>query len=131
MPQSRGPDRWALASEWDHTESGAEARQMPPSLVTVPHQAVGVVVGRIVLTQQVLAVIVAIGGAHDRVNVVARGFVIIVDDARLMVEFDEDHRAQDTIVEGVCVIKGADPRKMRLAQMALDLRIADLGMAVT
>ena len=46
-----------------------------------------------------------------------------------MVELDEDYRAQDPIVKGTCVVESADPCKMRLAQMALRLGIADFSVA--
>jgi hypothetical protein len=41
---------------------------------------------RVVLAQQVLAVIVAIGRTHHRVDLVARGIINKVDDTRLLVE---------------------------------------------
>ena len=52
----------------------------------------GVVVSGVVLAQKIAAVIVAIGRAHDSMDVVARRLVVIVDDARLVVELDEDYR---------------------------------------
>ena len=46
----------------------------------------GVVVPGVVLAQKIAAVIVAIGRSHDSMDVVARRLVVIVDDARLVVE---------------------------------------------
>src|ERR1700680_4363348 len=85
---------------------------------------------RIVLAQQVLAVIVAIGRAHHRVDVVARRHVVVVDDARLVVELDKDHRVDDTVVEGARVIERADPSEMRRPQVALRLVVADTGVTL-
>lgn len=48
--------------------------------------AMRVVMLRIMLSQQVLAIVVAIGRTYDGVNVVARGLIVIEDDARLVVE---------------------------------------------
>ena len=52
----------------------------------------------IVLTQQVLAVVVAVGRAHDRVNMVSRGLIVVEGDAPLMVELDQDYGALDLVV---------------------------------
>ena len=82
---------------------------------------------RIVLAQQVLAIVVAVGRAHHRVDVVAGGSIVVEDDARLVVELDEDHRAEDAIVEGAGVIERADPSEMRLAQVALRLLRSEIS----
>ena len=44
------------------------------------------IVPGVMLAQQVLAVIVAVRSAHDRVDMIARGFVVRIDDPRLVVE---------------------------------------------
>ena len=76
---------------------------------------------RVVLAQQVDAVIVAVGRAHDRMDVKTRGFGIGQEDPRMVVEFDEDDRALDPVVEGARLSGAADPAKMRLGEMPLDL----------
>src|SRR6516165_210334 len=48
---------------------------------------VGMIVPRVMLAQQVLAVVVAVRGAHDRVDMIAGGLVVRIDDSWLMVEF--------------------------------------------
>ena len=89
----------------------------------------GVVVLGVVLAQEIAAVIVAIGRAHDSMDVVARWLVVVVDDARLVVEFDEDYRREDAVIEGAMVVDSADPGKMSSVEMALHLGPATLGMA--
>ncbi len=42
---------------------------------------VGMIVPRVMLAQQVLAVVVAVRGAHDRVDMIAGGFVVRIDDS--------------------------------------------------
>jgi hypothetical protein len=54
----------------------------------------------VVLAQEVGAVVAAVGRAHDRVHVVARGHLVVKGDAPMVVELDEDHRAVDPVVEG-------------------------------
>ena len=58
----------------------------------------------VVLAEQVLAVVVAVGRAHDAVNVLARRHVAVLGESReiggsLVIEFDQDHRAVDAVVE--------------------------------
>ena len=89
----------------------------------------GVVVPGVVLAQKIAAVIVAIGRAHDSMDVVARRLVVIVDDARLVVELDEDYRREDAVVEGAMVVDRADPGEMSSVEMALHLGPAKLVMA--
>src|ERR1051326_2987154 len=87
-----------------------------------------VVVG-VVLAQEIAAVVVAIGRAHDGMDVVARRLVVIVDDARLMVELDENHRREDAVIERAIVVDRADPGEMSSVEMALHLSPANLSMA--
>src|SRR5271170_3386490 len=81
------------------------------------------------LAQEIAAVIVAIRRAHDGMNVVARRLVVVVDDARLVVELDEDYRREDPVIEGAMVVDRADPGEMSRVEMALHLGPANLGMA--
>ena len=110
----------------------AMVMMMVPMVVVVvmmrtrPRMRMGVL--RIVLTQQVLAVIVAVGRAHHGVDVVARRRVVVVDDARLVVELDQDDWAQDAIVERARIIERTDPGEQRIAQVTLRLGISHIGM---
>ena len=47
----------------------------------------------IVLAQQILAVVIAVRRAHHRVDVVALGRVVVIDNARLVIELDENDGA--------------------------------------
>jgi len=85
--------------------------------------------GVVVLAKKIAAVIVAIGRAHDSMDVVARRLVVIVDDARLVVELDEDYRREDAVVEGAMVVDRADPGEMSSVEMALHLGPANRVMA--
>src|SRR5262249_47289262 len=76
---------------------------------------VGMIAPRVMLAQQVLAVVVAVRGAHDRVDMIAGGFVVRIDDSWLMVEFDEHHWTVDAVVEGAVVVVRANPGKVRVA----------------
>jgi hypothetical protein len=49
--------------------------------------------------EQVGAVVTAVRGPDDRVDVVRGRFGDVEDDAGLLVEFDEDDRAVDAVVE--------------------------------
>ncbi|MEA3071788.1 MAG: hypothetical protein QOD29_3234 [Alphaproteobacteria bacterium] len=74
----------------------------------------------IMLAQQVLAVVVAVRGADYRMDMVARGLVVRIDDPRLVVEFDEHDWTVDAVVEGPMVVVRANPGKMRVAQVIRD-----------
>src|SRR5678815_2154270 len=56
------------------------------------------VVLRVVLPQQVLAVVVAVGRADDRVDVIARRLVVGERDAALVIELDQDDRAVNCLL---------------------------------
>ena len=68
-------------------------------------------------------------GCALRVDVVARRLVVGVDDARLVVEFDQHDRAVDAVVEGAVIVVRADPGKVRVAQVIERLFQPDLRMA--
>src|SRR5262245_53071935 len=106
---------------------------LPSSGATVAMRetTVRMIVLRIVLPQHVHAIVIAIRRAHHRVDVVAGGFIVVVDDARLVVELDEHHGIEDTIVKGASVIERADPSEMRFTQVALRLLVGDLAVAPT
>ena len=65
----------------------------------------------VVLSQQILAVVVPVGRACHRVDVLpgrpARQ--VAQEDRALVVELDEDDRAVDTVVEGALRAEFADP----------------------
>src|SRR5215475_6390835 len=103
---------------------------LPSGATVVMRQyAMRMIVLGIVLAQQVLAVVVAIGRAHHRVDVVAGRFIVVVDDARLVIELDEHHGIDETIVKGASVIERTDPSEMRVTQVALRLLVGDLAVA--
>src|SRR5262245_46397661 len=87
-----GASRWA-----DRGCCASITSRIPMAL---PHRAMRVIMLRIVLAQQVPPVVIAIWCAHHRMNVITRRRIIVVHDAGLVIELDEDYRAQDPIVEG-------------------------------
>src|SRR5438445_10606112 len=97
--------------------------------MAVRRHGMRVVVRGIMLAQQVLAVVVSVGRADYRMNMVARGRVVVVEDARHVIELDEDHRAENAIIERARVVAGADPGEMRVGEMTLRLAVADFGVA--
>ena len=115
--------RWLNDYDPQHRPADAAERRALRSLVSLAASGRSVAVTRrmrvvvvgVVLAQQILAVVVAIGGAHDGMDMVARGGVVVVHDAGLVVELDKDHRAQDAIIERAGVVEPADPGEMRVA----------------
>src|SRR5260370_26777092 len=87
------------------------------------------IVPGIMLAQQVLAVVVAVRRADYRVDMIARGLVVRIDDPRLVVEFDEHDWTVDTIVEGAVIVVRANPGKVRVAQVIERLLEPDFRMA--
>src|SRR5262245_59548134 len=75
----------------------------------------------VVLAQQVAPVVVAVGGANDRVNVATGGLVVVESDSPLMVELDEDDGAVKPIVEDALLVDPPHPREVSLRQVALHL----------
>src|SRR5699024_7294190 len=61
-----------------------------------PTRSVGL---RVVLAQQILAVVVAVRGSDHRMNVGARRPVVLEVDAPLVIELDQDHRALHPVVK--------------------------------
>ena len=62
-----------------------------------------------VLSQQVFAVVITVGGSHDCVNVLAHRDVRIQRDARLMIEFDEDYRTVYPILKYAVLVDAPHP----------------------
>ena len=81
------------------------------------------------LAQKIFAVIVAVGGAHDDMDVIFVGlFVLAKRDTPLVVELNDDHRTLDAIIENAVVIHAAHPAKVGVPQMALHFLHPHLGM---
>lgn len=82
-------------------------------------------VRHVVLPQQVLTVVVAVGRAHDGVNVLAKRYVQIAvpeDGRSQMIELDQDHGALDSeVINGLFRVT-ADPGEVGLVEMRGDLR---------
>ena len=74
-----------------------------------------------VLTQQVLAIVVAIRRAHDRVDVLpsghARRQLTQHTDGPLVVELDQDDGALNPVVEHGVRVASADPCEVRIVQV--------------
>src|SRR5689334_3132943 len=98
-------------------------------MVVMTRPGVGMVMLMIVLPQQILAIVIAVRRAHHGVDVVARRFVVVVNDTRLVIELDQDHRTQDAIVEWAGIVEWADPGEQRVAQLSLRFGIANIGMS--
>jgi len=63
----------------------------------------------VMLAQQISAVIVAIGRAHDDVNMIfVMLFVLGKGLAGLMIELDQQHRAMDAVIENAVFFHAAD-----------------------
>ena len=79
----------------------------------------------VVLSQQVLAVVVAIRRADDGVDVLdvrnARGHQVAKRDRLLMIELDEDDRAVDAVIEHAAGLGVADPGQPRAVQKSSHL----------
>src|SRR3569833_1053855 len=79
------------------------------------------VVSRVVLRQQVLAVVIAIGLTHDGVDVKAFRLLVVEEDPRVVVVLDEQHRRMHAVVEGARVAVPASPDEPGLVEVVLDL----------
>ena len=74
------------------------------------------------LAQEVFAVIVAIGGANDKVDVVFVGLLILgKGDAPLMVKLDDQHGAMDAVVKYAVLFHASHPCEMGHVEMPLHL----------
>jgi hypothetical protein len=79
----------------------------------------------VVLPQQVLAIIIAVWRAHYTVNVLLGGLLRIGGKLRevrrpLVVEFDQDYRALEAVVEGAVSFGAADPCEPRVFEVSVD-----------
>src|SRR5690348_17953536 len=82
----------------------------------------------IMLPQQVLAVVITIRCTDDRMDMVARRSVVVIHNTGLMIELDQDHRAEDPIVEWACIVERPDPGKQGVGQVSLCFTVANGGM---
>ena len=73
----------------------------------------------IMQAQKIDDVIVAVRRAHDGMHMELRRLGIGEKNAGVMIEFDENNRALDPIVEGARFFETADPAKMRVGKMPL------------
>ena len=75
----------------------------------------------VVQAQEIDAVIVAVRRAHDGMHMELCRLGVGEKDAGVMIEFDEDHRALNPIIERARFLKAADPAKMRVGEILLNL----------
>ena len=98
-----------------------------PVKVTLP----GVMAELVVLAQQIFPVVVAVGRAHDDVNVVFVRFRMLPErNAALVIELHDDHRALNAVVKCAVVFDAAHPAEVSLVQVPLHLRQFDFGVAI-
>lgn len=69
---------------------------------------------QVMLAEQVLAVIVSIRGSHDGVNMLGIGhnrpfLEMTRSDWQLLIEFDEDDRAMNAVIEDAIGLDSANP----------------------
>src|SRR6266496_3298208 len=75
----------------------------------------------VVLAQQILAVVVAVGRAHDDVDMILVGLGVFAErNAALVVELDDNHGALDAVVKYAVVFHAAHPAEVSVFQMSLD-----------
>ena len=97
-------------------------------LRSTPRRVMAVLV---VLAQQILAVVVAVGRAHDHMNMIFIGLGVFAErDAALVIELDDDHRTLDAIVKCTVVRHAAHPAEISVFEMLLHFFHFHLGMAV-
>ena len=129
-------DRLARAtSETEPRKKRRRNTSTPVPCGNVRDLALRVRVRLIVLAEQVLAIIVAVGSTHDAVNVLPRGQFGILGEPRqvgraLVIEFDQDHGAVYAVVVDARGIRAADPAEPSALDLALDLVHPDAGVAV-
>jgi len=89
--------------------------------------ALGVVKLGVIPREEVGAVITAVGGPQDRVDVMPAWFVVVERDAGMAVELDQHDRALDPIVERIGVATAAEPREPRVIEVGVNLRGASVA----
>src|SRR5438093_8636522 len=86
----------------------------------------------VVLALEIFPVIVAVGRAHDDVDMVFIWLGMFAErDAALVIEFDDDHGALDTVIECAVVFHAAHPAEIGVFQMARHFLQFQSGMPAT
>lgn len=89
----------------------------------------GMMIALVVPAQEVFAVIVAIRSAHDDMDMVAVMFLELPKGlAGLVIEFDDDDRAMNAIVEHAVVLDSAAPGEMGVMSVPHDFVHFDFCM---
>jgi hypothetical protein len=99
------------------------------------HVLAGVGVGKVVLAEEVFAVVVAVGGAHYAMNVLLGGLIGVGGEpgevrGLLVVELDQDYGALDAVVESAVELGAADPGEPGVFDVAVDFVHFHASMAV-
>ena len=88
----------------------------------------------VMLPEQILAVVVSIGGADDDVHVSVNGssvrIVLAHADGTLVIEFDENDGAMDAVVENGIVAGIANPGEASAVEVGFDFVHADSGVSL-
>ena len=88
----------------------------------------------VVLSQQILTIVVSVGGADDDVDVLVDGtpvgIVLSHADGGLVVEFDKNDRAVDAVVENGVLAGVADPGKMGAIEVGFHFFHANFGVSL-
>lgn len=87
------------------------------------------------LPQQILAVVVSIGRAHDAMDVLLGGLLGVGHKLRevrwaLMVEFNQNHGTLDAVIKGAVVLSAADPCKPCVVDVAVNFIHLHAGVPV-
>src|SRR5919201_1207077 len=90
----------------------------------------GGVVPRVVLAEQILAVIVPVRRPHQRMDVIAGRLVVVERHPVQMIELDQDDWALNPIIEDAVVVDAADPYEVGLGDMLGHLIHLDASVAV-
>src|SRR6185437_8685400 len=109
------------------TRRGYVYEHEPSSLAVV---AVGVVKLVVVPGEEVGAVVTAVGGAQDCMDVMPAWFVVIERRAGMVVELDKHNRAVNPIIERIRVAGTAEPREPGLIKVGINLRGAHGGVVI-
>ena len=74
----------------------------------------------VMLAQQIFAIIVAVGRAHNDVNMIfIMLFVLGKRLAVLMIELDQEHRVMDAVIENAVIFYAANPGKIGVLEVPL------------
>ena len=84
----------------------------------------------VMLAQKVLAIVVAVRGAYDDVDVIpVRLYILAECNAPLVIELDDDYRALDAVVKDAIVFHASHPAKISLPEVLLHFCHFYLGMS--